>query len=198
MKIYYSRSNDVDDSKINPQIESLVKGLGITSTCTITKYQRGTEYNSGDLVQADLVVVGVKEIFGTIGKGCFEEIQLAWKKNIPIVFFVEDRNTLYVPDTESDSFFTFLRQDYGLPAPDNWKKYAHLSDTLHSGVFVHYLSRIEDISDVDFSSCADFQKLLMSDLVWVDEQKPIVKEQGILSYSKQQNTIPLWALRRVV
>lgn len=79
MKIYYSRSNEVDDSKVLPHINSI---LDVIQKYTgkrpkLTMHKRGRDYNPELVDEADFVIVGVDDMksrTAEIAKGCYTEI----------------------------------------------------------------------------------------------------------------------------
>jgi len=89
MNIYYSRSNNVDDSVMGVHIETFLSQLPaeIRSKVNLSKYERGTTYSPQQLEQADLVIVGMPGMKddAQIGKGCYSEIEKAKEAGIPVI-----------------------------------------------------------------------------------------------------------------
>lgn len=97
MKIYYSRSNNVDDSAMDVHIGTFIQNLPeeLRSTVELTKYRRGSTYSPQQLDEADLVLVGMPNMNDTsyIGKGCHSEIERAFKANKPVLVITQSRNS---------------------------------------------------------------------------------------------------------
>ena len=109
MKIYYSRSNEVMDSNINPHLIALTNIISQElggCPITLTKHSRGKDYNPQLVTDADIVIVGTTELDPNngIAKGCYTEIMLAYKHDIPVFAFVEE-----------DEGLVFLHQVLGDP-----------------------------------------------------------------------------------
>lgn len=96
MNIYYSRSNNVDDSVMNVHIGTFIQNLPeqLRSQVTLTKYERGTTYDPQLLHKADLVIVGMPELDpeAYLGKGCFTEVETALKEHKPVLIISKDRS----------------------------------------------------------------------------------------------------------
>lgn len=94
MNIYYSRSNNVDDSVMNVHIGTFIQNLPeqLRSQVTLTKYERGTTYDPQLLHKADLVIVGMPELNpdAYLGKGCFTEVETALKEHKPVLIISKD------------------------------------------------------------------------------------------------------------
>lgn len=89
MKIYYSRSNEVDDAYIIPHITEFIENLPNRNKINVelTSHERGTTYTSDKLLAADLVIVGTRDMdaYPWIAKGCYTEIENALNHNIPVL-----------------------------------------------------------------------------------------------------------------
>lgn len=90
MNIYYSRSKEVNDSLVEPQLGIIVNKIreywGIKAD--VTKYQGGA-YDKNLVTNADLIIVGITEHDDRtekyyIGKGCYTEIRRAFSNDIPV------------------------------------------------------------------------------------------------------------------
>lgn len=110
MNIYYSRSNNVDDSVMNVHIGTFIQNLPeqLRSQVTLTKYERGTTYDPQLLHKADLVIVGMPELNPDVylGKGCFTEVETALKEHKPVLIISKDRG-----DTDRIMMQTMKRSD---------------------------------------------------------------------------------------
>jgi hypothetical protein len=89
MKIYYSRSNDVEDTLTLPHIYAFIEALKkITNVkdVSLTYHTRNSSYKPQLLEESDLVIVGFPDmdINSYIGKGCATEIKNALDRNIPV------------------------------------------------------------------------------------------------------------------
>lgn len=89
MKIYYSRSNEVEDAYILPHITEFIENLPNRNKINVelTSYERGRTYTSDKLLAADLVIVGTRDMDDDpqIAKGCYTEIENALNHNIPVL-----------------------------------------------------------------------------------------------------------------
>lgn len=93
MRIYYSRSNEVEDGVYNPLLQDFIMELPeqLRKHVLLTKYDRnGGGYDPELLEKADLVIVGIKEYeknlaYYDIAKGCASEIEKASKLDIPVL-----------------------------------------------------------------------------------------------------------------
>lgn len=94
-KIYYSRSAGVDDSKVNPLLQTIVENIPVKrGDIALTKHTANTEYNPGLVTAANLVVVATKLSYNvheqfSFGKGCLTEIEKALANNIPVVGIIQ-------------------------------------------------------------------------------------------------------------
>ena len=91
MKIYYSRSNEVDDKEFGVHLDTFLKAIGrvYTDKITITQHNRKLKTYKPELVeQADIVVVGttgnIEDNVPSIAKGCYSEIMRAIELGIPV------------------------------------------------------------------------------------------------------------------
>lgn len=99
-KIYYSRSNGVNDSEMGIHLQDFIEHLPakIRKNIILTRHQRGKMYDSTPLEEADLVIVGTKNFLKpydvtSIGKGCFSEIEKAEENDIPVLLITKDLKT---------------------------------------------------------------------------------------------------------
>lgn len=153
MNIYYSRSNNVDDSVLNIHIANFIDNLPqeARSRINLTKHTRGSEYNPQLVDRADLVIVGIARD-GFVGKGCFTEISRAYKKEIPVLFFRED-----------NEFFQTLEDfdaDHSDADSEDWRNYYMMTNSLwevhHSDRQPSYLyDRGEDLDDTEVTFYSD-------------------------------------------
>lgn len=84
MKIYYSRSNEVDDEKIRPLITQFIENLPNNTAVELTEYKRGSTYNPELVSNADIVIVGITADtpnYVGVAKGCYEEMLRAFESN---------------------------------------------------------------------------------------------------------------------
>ena len=92
MNIYYSRSNEVKDCRIDPLLEMFYQNLP-NKKVMLTKHKRGDSYDPSLLDKADLVLVGTTDLQDTypeIAKGCYSELHRAFEAGIPVAVFWED------------------------------------------------------------------------------------------------------------
>jgi len=96
MKVYYSRSNEVNDSIILPQIEELLNNMPIARhNIKLSMYKRGSTYTSKDLDEADLVIVGLSNSLNNakIARGTYTEIESAINNDQAVIVLGEDKYT---------------------------------------------------------------------------------------------------------
>ena len=98
MKIYYSRSNEVEDEKVLPLIAQFISNLpnyGGTPH-ELTYHKRGSIYNSELVNEADIIIVGISEEYVgnvnrvEVGKGCFTECGNAFGMGKPVLVIKND------------------------------------------------------------------------------------------------------------
>lgn len=126
MVIYYTRSKEVDDSVMNVHLDNFVQSLPqeIRATLTLTKYERGTTYNPQLVLDADLVIVGLRDDENeVIGKGVYDECKRALEA-CKQVLVVRKEN-----DSDGDIFLQEIHVE-DLDIVDDgadWKEYAEIS-----------------------------------------------------------------------
>lgn len=101
MKVYYSRSNEVNDARVRPQLLELIYSLPYYGNYDIEllEHKRGSQYNPELLNQSDVVVVGLADAYDPepeVGRGCYEEILSALEQNKPVLLLVGDEDDLMV------------------------------------------------------------------------------------------------------
>lgn len=123
MKIYYSRSKNVNDASINPLIGDFIQALPdhIRPNVELSKHDMGSSYDSSKLKNADLVIVGLNEETTSIGKGCYSELKEAFDLGIPVLCMKESL----------DYAQTINEDDIYLEDVNDWTNYAGL------GIFDH-------------------------------------------------------------
>ena len=118
MNIYYSRSNEVEDHKIDPLLEMFCQNLPnkARTELVLMKHRRGSTYDPDILDGADLVLVGVTDLDSSlpeIAKGCYSEILRALNLNIPVAVFFDDEElgiciqTITTPDIKVQDVGTY-------------------------------------------------------------------------------------------
>lgn len=136
-KIYYSRSNNVNDFDAGVHIETLIRNLPIgMDKIELSRHTRGGIYDRKLLDDADLVIVvanAEKDTSMYIGKGCYSEIQRATENDIPIFLIVKDLKTkkMFVQKITFD--------DIEEHDTDDWEKYGE----------IFYYNNIYDCPDMD-------------------------------------------------
>lgn len=126
MVIHYSRSNGVDDSVMNIHLDNFVQSLPveIRSNLTLTKHERGTTYNPQLVLNADLVIVGLRDDEdAVVGRGVHDECMHALETG---------KYVLVVRQEDNDDGQIFLQEirEQDLDILDDgakWEKYASIS-----------------------------------------------------------------------
>lgn len=151
MKIYYSRSNDVDDSEMNVHIGTFIQNLpnDLRSNITLLKHDREEAYDSQKVSSADLVIVGLKDMSdeSRVGKGCYSEVQSALRFNIPVLVFTKTNG-----NNPQVLFQNIKLDDVRLHNEgEDWKQYGyfHLYDSCSNDI---YPSTVNDRCFVSYIS----------------------------------------------
>jgi len=120
MKIYYSRSNEVDDSKVLPLITQLIENLPNygEKVHKLTYHKIGSTYKPELVDEADIIIVGSINENGhirrnSIAKGCFSELERAFNKNKPVLIIKEDDHR--IPFVQN-----ILSSDISIKNKNNW------------------------------------------------------------------------------
>ena len=146
MNIYYSRSNEVDDSRVRPLIHEFISNFPDNGKAVnLTEYKRGSTYNPELVENADMVIVGVSKeaMHAPVAKGCFDEIKKALKLNKPVCVIGTFK--------ENSSFIQLITiSDLTVNNVDNWKTgYGYIycfqknNTYLSSSIFINDKSKIE-------------------------------------------------------
>lgn len=101
MKVYYSRSNEVKDGDIRPQLLEFIRSFPNYNYADIEllEYKRGSRYSPEMLLSADMVIVGLRNPYSlgsSMGKGCADEIRHAIEKGIPVFALVGEQADIMV------------------------------------------------------------------------------------------------------
>jgi hypothetical protein len=125
MRIYYSRSNEVEDNKYLPLIYTFMDNLPEYNNKehVLTAHKRGNVYNPELVDLADLIIVAVPKegtnfnpyfLSSFIAKGCYTEIMSALEASKPVL--------LLSKFTSSDYFVQRItKSDISLGNVANWK-----------------------------------------------------------------------------
>lgn len=120
MKIYFSRSKEVDDGIYQGPLQKLVTSISHTLNTRNVNYDmhpKGSDYSPDRLLSSDLVVVGVRDFDDgkspKVAKGCYTEIMEALKAGIPVVMLGR---------FSSDEWFIqeIKHQDLNIKDDSNW------------------------------------------------------------------------------
>ena len=156
MNIYYSRSNNVNDSEMNVYIDAFIENLPdhLRKVINVTNHDRGSEYNSQLLEKADLVIVGMPDCNPNayIGKGCGTEIEKAFELDIPVLVITADQTI----DSEMFMMQSISPEDILCRNPGDYFKYMPLN--LYTSFDEEYLpSTFEDNMLFDIRSKGDIE-----------------------------------------
>lgn len=176
MIIYYSRSNDVNDSEMGCHLETLCNNLPFQKGkhVTLTQHDRDRkDYNPELLNQADLVVVGLSDLDDgscNIGKGCYDEIERAHDNNIPVIVFLKD------DDTDKVFIQKLEVGDYDCDDGDDWICYGSVN------LYDELISVMDHVGVGSNLDCDTGVQQVMHDIFGIEKYRELFESDDVEVY----------------